>query len=62
MFISTHAKIGTPDEKACTHSANRGEFAHLAFSNIVANVCQCLSAIVSKQLTQDTNHNLGKAS
>ena len=30
--------------------------------NVVANSCQCLSQIVSKLLTQDTNQNLGKAS
>ena len=35
--------------------ANGSEFADLAFSNIAANVCQCLSAIVSKLSTRDTS-------
>ena len=41
---------------------NGGEFVDSAFSNVVANVHQCLSAIVSKLSTQDTKQNLGKAS
>ena len=42
--------------------ANECEFADSAFSNVAANVPQCLSAIVSKLSTRDTNQNLGKGS
>ena len=42
--------------------ANESEFADLAFSNVAANVRQCLSPIESKLSTRYTNQNLGKAS
>ena len=61
-FISTHTKIRTSHEKAPVSCANRSEFANLAFLNVVANFCQCLSPIVSKLSTWETNQNLGKAS
>ena len=63
VFISTHTKIDTPHERKGTcYCANRSEFADSAFSNVAANFRQCLSPIVSKLSTWDTNQNLGKAS
>ena len=61
VFISTHTKIGTPQEKAPIH-ANGSEFADSAFSNVAVTFRQCLSLIVSKLSTRDKNQNLGKAS
>ena len=61
-FISTYTKIGTPHKKGIHCRANGSEFAGLAFSNVVANLRQCLSPIESKLSPQDTNQTLGKAS
>ena len=48
-----------PHEKALLRG-NRSEIADLAFLSAVANFHQCLSPIVSKLLTQNTNQYLGK--
>ena len=57
VFISTHTKIGTSRKKApVTVKLN----ADSALSNIAAKFHQCLSPIVNKLLTGDTNQNLGK--
>ena len=45
--------------KGTCYRANGGE---VAFSNVAANFHQCLSLIVNKLSTWDTNQNLGKDS
>ena len=38
-------------KERCLLRANKSEFAESAFSNVVANFCQCLSLIASKGYT-----------